>query len=341
MTATPPPSGSSEAMVEWLEAEVSGLRQQLSRQSEQAQIDHTQLWDLAERFQKAESGTANVTNQIDALVGLDREVRALRERLDRLQALFAQEQEQVSHLGRQLRAEMQSDRDDRTQLARRTEFAERTVGSLSDRLAAVDEAVRRGQDDLHAVSQRFDSVEVDVVALDSRVSANAEAQRRVQGNAETLTDKIQEMEDLASQFNERLTILEEQVRRITDDALGVGEMRHEFDTLRERVEAIRIASDATTERSNSVARDYGVLNGQLEEVERSLERQRVKAEQQDHALAELRRLVHEVRNLTARESERFIGFQEKLRRRQIADLEQEVREIKGYARPEGAPEPDV
>ncbi len=323
-------------MVEWLEAEVYSLRQQLSRQSEQAQIDHTQLWDLAERFQKAESGTANVTNQIDAMVGLDREVHALRERLDRLQALFAQEQEQVSHLGRQLRAEMQSDRDDRTQLARRAEFAERTAGGLSDRLAAVDEAVRRVHDDIHAVSQRFDSAEVDIVALDSRMSANSEAQRRVQSGAESLADKIREMEDLASQFNERFAILEEQVRRITDDALGVGDMRHELDTLRERVEAIRIVSDATAERSNSVARDYGVLNGQLEEVERSIERQRLKAEQHEHALAELRRLVQEVRNLTTRESERLNNFQEKLRRRQIADLEQEVREIKGYSRPEGA-----
>ena len=341
MTATPPPSESSETMVEWLEAEVHGLRQQLSRQSEQAQIDHTQLWDLAERFQKAESGTANVTNQIDALVGLDREVSALRERLDRLQAVFAQEQDQVSNLGRQLRAEMQSDRDDRTQLARRTEFAERTAGGLNDRMAAVDEAIRRIHDDLHAMSQRFDGTEVNVTALDSRVSANAEAQRRAQGNAETLVDKLREMEELASQFNERVNILEEQVRRVTDDALGVGDMRHEFDTLRERVEAIRIASGAITERSNSVARDHGVLNGQLEEMERLLARQRVKAEQQDHALAELRRLVQEVRSLTIRESERLISFQEKLRRRQIADLEQEVREIKGYARPGGAPEPDA
>jgi chromosome segregation ATPase len=341
MTTSRRTSESSEAMVEWLESEVRDLRQQLSRQSEQAQADHTQICDLAASFQRAEAGAGNVVNQIDSLAGLAGEMRGLRERTDRLQGLLAQDQERVEHFGRQIRAEMQTDRDDRTQAIRSAEFAARAASGLSDRIESTDEIIRHIQDEVIALGQRFDGTEITSAALDSRISATTEAQRRIQSEREASASQSQEIEHAASQLNERFAILEEQIRRVTDGPLSVDDIHREMEAMRERIEAIRITSEATAERSSSVVRDHGSLSSQIEEAERSVERQRTKAEQQERTMVELRILVQELRDVSDREAARFISFQEKLRRRQIADLEQEVREIRGYTGSDGAPGPNA
>ena len=74
------------------------------------------------------------------------------------------------------------------------------------------------------------------------------------------------------------------------------------------------------------------LGERTAQLERAMERFRTRAEQQDRAVVDLRHGVTEAHDFVTREMERFYVFQEKVRRRQMADLEHEIRDIKTLGR---------
>ena len=114
-------------LVSWLEGEVLSLKAKVAEFESQHQEDRNRLWQLSDASQRSEGGAANVTAQLQILSGLPEEVRLLRERSERIQAALGQDAEQMELLGRQLRTEMQSEREDRGELRRRTEFAEQSA----------------------------------------------------------------------------------------------------------------------------------------------------------------------------------------------------------------------
>ena len=111
--------GVYDGMIEWLETEVRALKTQVAEFSEQLQQERAQLWTFADEWKRAEGGAANTTAQLQILSSLPDEVRFLRERLERVQNALAHDQEQTELLARQLRAEMQAERDERGELRRR------------------------------------------------------------------------------------------------------------------------------------------------------------------------------------------------------------------------------
>lgn len=332
MTASKNSPDTFQGMLDWLESELRQVKGQLADYAEQVQQSRNQIWELTDQMQRADTGAINLTAQLNTLVALPEELRALRERIERVQALGVQDREQSELIARQLRAEMQGERDERGELRRRTEFAEQAAAGIQDKLGVIDEIVRRVQDE-HALStQRLEQTSINLTAFDSRLAANAETLRRLQGDARNLTGDVERLTRALGDFGDRLDRSDDQLHRAQASIVVFEEQRRDFEAMRERVEALRSAGEQNTERTAATTKAQEALTQRLEEAERLLERQRVKADQQDRALADLRILTEEHRETAGRELERFLTFQEKLRRRQISDLEHEIREIKGFGR---------
>lgn len=332
MTASKNSPDTFQGMLDWLESELRHVKGQLADYAEQVQQGRNQIWELTDQMQHAESGAINLAAQLNPLTGLPEELRALRERIERVQALLTQDREQSELIARQLRAEMQGERDERGELRRRTEFAEQAAAGIQDKLGVLDEILRRVQDE-HALSmQRLEQTTINLTAFDSRLAANAETLRRLQGDARNLATDVERLTRALGEFGDRLDRSEDQIHRTQAGLVLFEEQRRDFEAMRERMEALRAAGEQASERASTTAKAQEALAQRLEELERLGERQRVKADQQDRALADLRILTEEYRETATRELERFLTFQEKLRRRQMSDLEHEIREIKGFGR---------
>ena len=332
MTAPKNSPDTFQGMLDWLESELRHVKGQLADYAEQVQQGRNQIWELTDQMQHAESGAINLAAQLNPLTALPEELRALRERIERVQALLAQDREQSELIARQLRAEMQGERDERGELRRRTEFAEQAAAGIQDKLGVLDEILRRVQDE-HALStQRLEQTTINLTAFDSRLAANAETLRRLQGDARNLATDVERLTHALGDFGDRLDRSEDQIHRAQVDIVLFEEQRRDVEALRERMEALRAVGEQASERASTTAKAQEALAQRLEEMERLGERQRGKANQQDRALADLRILTEEYRETATREGERFLTFQEKLRRRQISDLEYEIREIKGFGR---------
>ena len=319
-------------VVDWLEAEVSGLKAKLAQAEGQAQEDRTRLWQISEAVQRAEGGAANVVAQIQILSDLPEEVRLLRERSERTQAALGQDSEQMELLGRQLRAEMQSERDERAELRRRTEFAEQAALAGVEKVRVAEEMAHRAQETMSVVSQRMEQTDIHVAGLDARLAALGEAVRRVQDDGRTAGAEIEGHDRLFAEIGDRMERFTEMARRVQQRLEDSERSQEEAHALRDRFEVMRVDNEAAITRVSTMQSEHEQIQARFGEFERSLERARTRSEQQERGLTEIRAAFDDLRELLQRDSERLLGFQEKLRRRQISDLEQEVREIRGHIR---------
>ena len=330
MTTSPDEPQTLQGMLEWLEGELRQVKAQGADTAEEGRQNRSQIWEVADQVQRAEAGAVNLTAQIDALSGLPEEIRNLREHLQRIQAALGSDRMEL--FARQLRTEMQAERDERSELRRRAEFAEQAAANLTEKLTATEELGHRLQDHLTILQQRLEQGDINAAGIDARVAANAEAARRLQMDERTLGGDVERHDRTLGEVDERLGRLQETLRRVEEGLARFEEMEREVEAIRERLEATRQATDGVVDRAAAAARDHESLLERATELERGLERARAQTGQQDRSLADLRATLDEARKDVARENERFLTLQEKLRRRQIADLEQEIREMKGYGR---------
>lgn len=335
-----PDRTSLQGVMDWLESELRQLKTQLREYSDQADQNQTQLWDLRDQQQRSEHGASNLAAQINLLSALPEELRVLRERVERLQGAVGHDGEQRELFARQLRSEMQAERDERGELRRRTEFAEQTAATLVEKLGLAEDLSRRVHDETALMSQRLEQIDINLQGVEARLAASAEALRRTQGDQRNQVQEGERRDRALGELEERQERAQEALRRLQEEMGRIAETSQEYEALRERFEAVRESQDATVERANDMARQTETMQARFTEMERGLERARARADQQDRTLNELRHLVDEATEVARREAERFLGFQEKVRRRQVSDLEQELREIRAFNRQKG-PAPDA
>ena len=148
-----------------------------------------------------------------------------------------------------------------------------------------------------------------------------------------LSSELERYERLMQEFGERTARMQEQIRRNQEALESFHEVQEQFETLRDRFEAMRQSNEELSSRVTVLQRDQDVQINRTGEQERGLERMGVRLEQQERRLAEVRAVLDETREGMTEETERFLTLQEKIRRRRIEDLEQEIRELKGPGRP--------
>ena len=322
----------TRGLVDWLEAEVNTLKAKLTQFEAQYQEDRTRLWQLTEAAQRAEAGAANVAAQLQILSALPEDVRLLRERSERIQAALGQDAEQTELLGRQLRAEMQAERDERGELRRRTEFAEQAALAGTEKIKAAEETAHRLQETASLVTQRLEQNDISVSGLDARLAASGEALRRMQDEGRTTSTELERHERLFSEIADRMERYAELAHQIHDQFSAYGEAREEAAALRERFDALRVTNDEVLNHVGVMRSDHELMQARFSEFDRALERSRARADQHERALTDLKATFEDLSESLQRDTERLMGFQEKLRRRQISDMEQEIREIRGHIR---------
>lgn len=319
-------------LVDWLEAEAHALKAKISQMEADAQEDRARTWQMQEAVQRSEGDAANVAAQLQVLSHLPEEVRLLRERSERLQGAVGQESEQMEILGRQLRAEMQAERDERSELRRRTDFAEQAALNGAEKVSAAEESARRLQETLSLITKRLEQNDINLSGLDARLAASGEAARRMENEARSMSSEMERHERLFSEIGNRMERYAEFARKLQENFAASEETREESDALRNRFEGMRVNNEEALNHLSAMRNEHEMMQARLGEFDRSLERSRTRADQHDRALNELRTLFDDLRESLQRDTERILGFQEKLRRRQISDMEQEIREIRGHVR---------
>lgn len=322
----------ADARLMRLEEQLAGLRERIAELVQHDIRDEREMAALDERLRDAEGNAVSLASEVSSLSRAIDEIQTLRERLGRFQSALGEGQEQLDVVIRRLRQELEAERDQLGDADRRLQSLEAGTNELRDRLTTFDDAQRRTNTESAETAHRLSQIENTLEALGARISANAEAIRRTTTENRTIENRIEGLERQLREYNERQEMANQAVRRVTESSERWDDLATAVEGMRSRVDdALRVLDEAKSVAA-SVRRGYEALDERIGNIERSAEQLRARDARRERAVAELDDKITGLTDLAAQDQDRFITLQEQIRRRQIDDLEQEIRTLKAYMR---------
>jgi hypothetical protein len=287
--------------------------------------------DVSEKLREQETAVAEVSSQASAVAPFQEDLRQLKDVVARLQEQQVQLRGQLEETIRQRMTEAERDRVGLSDLRRRVEDLERNVEGWLDRQSGIEDSARRYQEGITLANLRTENIEQTLELLEGRASRNLEATNRIDQEISRIDAAIQGLEREDDLQSERARVALEAARRV--EALVESEKRDllALTQLSERMELLKVERQRLEDRlaqAEEEMNDFRNLLGRQEQLVGVLD-----GRTQGY-LGRLEALREEI----LRHREQFIEHllklssgQERLKRRQIEELEREIRELKTHA----------
>lgn len=334
VTTTDPIDGADTRWMR-LEESITGLRNRAAELAQSQVRDERELNALDQRIRDLEGTAISLASEIGAAMRQLDEVPSLRERMNRANSELDENKELSEASIRQLRQEVDGQREAGNEANRRLQSSEKALNDLRERLAVFDEAIRRVNSEGGEVAHRMSQLENGQVALGARIAANADGLRRASSEGNALESRVEALERQLFGLTERIDLSYQGLRRVQETAEQWDGLRNNVEAMRGRVEESLQTLDASKTLVASVQRGFEALEERIGNVERIGEQLRARDARRERAVASLGDKIESVSTLSAEEQDRFVAMQEQIRRRQIEELEQEIRELKSYLRVRG------
>lgn len=315
----------------WVQDQLHLVKAQLGKV--QHQMDQTQAMalDAVEKLRAQEAALNGVLAQSNALAPLQDELRQVKDLLARLQEQQVQTRNQSDELARQRAAEVERERVERSDLLRRLGDLEHEVESWLERQSGVEEAARHYQEGVALSNLRLEALDRRLEQVESKASRSLEAANRVDQEMSRVDATLMELAREDEVQAERARVALEAARRLEGDVSADRRDLAGLNQLSERVELLRVerqrledrlaaAEESMEELRSLLAKQeqlIGVLEGRTQGYHGRLESLR------DELLRNRQQLVEHLRKLST--------GQERVKKRQIGDLEREIQELKKHA----------
>ncbi len=334
MTTSNPGEGSEGRWLRFEES-LTGLQSRTAELAQSRVREEREIDALDQRMRELEGKALSLSAEIGAAARQLDELQNLRERMNRFNADLAEHRELVDASVRQARQELDGVRESGNDSLRRLQASEKALNDLRERLEVFDESIRRVNAESGETAHRMSQIENSQVALGARISANADGIRRSASDGSALETRVDSLERQVGSLTERLELSYQSLRRVQETAEQWEDLSTNVEALRGRVEESLQALDASKAVVSSVQRGFEAIEERIGNIERMGEQLRARDARRERAVASLGDRIDGVSSLTAQEQERFVSLQEQIRRRQIEELEQEIRELKSYLRVRG------
>ena len=315
----------------WLQDQFHLLKAQIGKV--QHQIDQTQAMalDVSEKLRQQETAVAEVSSQTSAIAPFQDELRQFRDVLARLQEQQVQLRSQLEDTIRQRMTEAERDRVELSDQRRRLEDLERNVEGWLDRQSGVEDTARRYQEGIALANVRAENIDQRLEALEGRASRNLEATNRIDQEISRIDAAIQGHDREDELQSERARVALEAARRV--EALVESEKRDllALGQLSERMDLLKVERQRLEERLAQAEEEMNEFRGLLGRQEQLVSVLDGRTQGYLGRLEALREEILRHREQTIDHLLKLSSGQERLKRRQIEELEREIRELKQHA----------
>ena len=315
-----------------LEDELQRVREELAEARQREEFRSAEVSALQGRVHEAESRAAEHAAGAELQGARLREIGALKERAQRIEEAAAADRQEFQEEARKLRKEIEGGRERGADLARRIDGLERLAAEAAAKREAIEDGLRRVGDDLAAALQQIARSESDAEAAAARITANTDAVRRSGSEARSAAARTEALERQMRDIRDRVESAASGVREIAETAGRWQELGEQVEAMRGRLDESRRLVDDAVAASSAAKRTQDAVDERIGDAERVLEQLRLRDANREREVRGVLDQLDAVREQSNQERDRFLVLQEKVRRRQIEDLEQEIRELKAYAR---------
>jgi chromosome segregation ATPase len=319
------------SMVEWLAEQLHDAKQQIARQAQELEGLKAHLWELNGTLHRTEEAVAAIPPHLEMLPRFEHQLDELTDELHRVGEHGLQTEARLVDLGRVRQTEQERDRAVLNELAHRMEAVERGIAAGGPRFEALEEATRRTQEAISTVRQRLEETGRAVEGLDGRLVRVVDAGGRTEQEFARVSGELEALRRQDVMLAERVQVYTEMLRRLEAQITAVsGEVAVKQDVL-DRIELNRIGAHRMEERLSLL--EAAALD--LREIGDDVRRQLTLLDGRDRGLydrlAGLQTDLAAYRTVVQEQFKRLQQAQERLKRRQIEDLEREIREMRIHA----------
>ncbi len=324
------PSQSISTMA-WLQDQFHLLKAQVGKAQHQTDQTLAMALDVAEKMRQQEATIADLAGQASAIVPLQEEMRQLKELLTRLQDQQVQSRGQLEETVRQRLAEAERGRVEVTDVRRRLEDLERQVEAWLDCQSGIEDAARRYQEGIALANARSETMDQRLEALEGRASRNLEATNRIDQDISRIDAAIQGLEREDDLQAERARVALEAARRVEAEVESERRDFRALTELTERIELLKVERQRLEDRLAQVEEDFNEFRGLLAHQEQLLSVLDGRTQGYLSRLEVLREEILRHRQQFVEHLLKLSSGQERLKRRQIEELQREIKELKQHA----------
>ena len=316
--------------IQWLEEE---QRQQKAAVLKlQQQLDQIQgnSWTLSDRVNAVENAMNAVATHGAHVAHVEEELRQTRESIERLHTRLEEREQRDASEEHTSQVQYERDREARVELTQKQAVIEKEQSALLERSQASEEMARRRQEESFQLAQAIEALRAADDKFSSLIlSQQDQTKHHAQGLEETHHSfgSLQAEDEL---LQSRIQHIAEQVRRLESHE-PLREMEERLaQTVTEQGELHRVERLRLERRVIEVQMSYEQYRSNMEDLRQEVIQVHGKGQALTEHLEYVRDQLWELRNNLAEQFGTIQSAEEQQRRRQVAELEQQIKELSAW-----------
>ena len=315
--------GWTQDQIYQLKSQVAQLEQQLEQLTTMLTKTNDSLRTMATTLQEASLGASQTPR-------LQEEINQSAALIMQLLDQQAEADKRLDELGRRREVGEERDQQDWSEVAKRTEQLERQVLLWHDRQSGVDEVGRRFQEGLSLLRQQAQQMEQRLELAEGKAARGVEGANRAEHTLTQVEATILALQQEDEALTERSRMTADVVQRLEITQTENLEELKRLELLAERIELHRAERHRLEDRALRREEELQHLPGRPENAEQPQGRVGGQQPGRYSAPRPPQEMVEEQRDLLVDQIRKLTGTQDRTKRRQIQELERELREMKQF-----------
>jgi chromosome segregation ATPase len=317
--------------VNWLQDQVSQLKAQVARVTQQGDQTQAAVLDVNEKLRDAEGRLREISARTHGLPGMMEQLRALSGLLDRIQDAEVLIDTKFEVLERTNAEALGRDQSEKNDLYRRVQDLERKSEGVAERQAAADESIRRYQDEVARSHLLYQGLNQRLEAVETKTGRNLDAIVRIeqsQAEAEQAIRALRREDDVLA---ERARLAHEVAARLETELHAQQEEYRILPLLQERVELLRAERQRLEDRTSRNDEMIEDAVARLEREEDFTAHVDIRMKTFEARVDHVHTVTLDVRRSLSEQLLKLNQILERMKRREVDEIERQVKELRVQA----------
>ncbi len=324
------PSETQVGAIGWAQDQLYQLKAQVGKLEQQ--LDQLQLvtTKLSESTHKVEGSLQDAVLAASQTPRLQEELNQAIALIVHLQDGQAETKERLDDVRRTRGLDGNRDLEEWAEVGKRTEQLERQVERWQERQSGAAEGSRREQEELSLLRQQVQQMNTRLEVAEAKASQSLEGTTTSEQKVTQVETSIDELRQQSEAIAERTRVTADGITRLEKVLNNSLDELRRLELLTERIELHRAERQRLEDRALKLEKELQELRGRTDDGEHLQGKLNTQQQSLASRVEALQEQVEEQRRLVVEQIRKLTATQDRTKRRQIQELERELREMKQY-----------
>lgn len=320
--------GRTGDLTAWLQDQVGALKAQIGRMQQQNDQTAAAVVDINEKLRDNEARVREIASKTMGLPAMQEQVRQLGGLLERIQDAEVMIDTKFEILERTQGEERGRDQAEKNDLYRRVQELERRAEGLTERQASLDDAHRRFQEETSRANLQFQSHNQRLETVEGKAGRNVDAVNRLEGLHGEVEAAIRTLRREDEVIAERARLAHDVAARLESELHAQAEEYRTLPLLAERVELLRAERQRVEDRVSRAEETLADFEARITRHDDTAQHLDARVKAHDGRIDHVHQSTLDYRRALTDQLLKLNQMIERMKRRQVDELERDVKELR-------------